>query len=368
MDATSVLIHRMKALADRLDYLRDAVAPKPGSEPHWIQQELTSAIAERRQRDSDIAQTRATRDSWHAVIAREKACAPLFREALAYLQVKAPRVVDGNHATEITRALVTDLTKACHLEQPFIVPDITDEFSDYVQIIRVRFPPAGIWDVAVVAHEFGHFAAYRFTRRDKSGERSQPMTEFVRQYLTKVKDLTADAEKRWRRWLYEFYADAFGVYTLGPSLAASALLTRFNVAEASLSSDDHPSYVARSSLILRMLERMDERFGDIHHQLADLWEEMVASAGVTASEDGEINPALLEGVLRASAPDARYNSWSVADEDLRFALEGSARSPRRPFSARDLLNAAWQARLAGGDPIAISERAGQLWISRDTHG
>jgi hypothetical protein len=371
MDTTSVLIFRIKALEDRLQYLLDTVEPKSKTEPHWTQQELARTITERLQRVREITKTqaKATRDSWNDVIAQQKACALLFREALAFLRVQAPGVVDGNHGTDIARALVVNLAAACHLELPFVVTDVTDEFSDYVQIIRVRFPPAGIWDLPVVAHEFGHFAAYRFTRRDTGGERSQPMTEFVRQYLTKVKDRTADAEKRWRRWLSEFYADAFGVYTLGPSFTASALLTRFDVAGADRSSDEHPSYAARASLILRMLERMDERFGDIHRQLADLWQDMLASARVTASKDGEFEAtAQLEAVLRTSAPDARYNSWSVADEDLRFAVEKPARAPRKPFSVRDLMNAAWRARLAGGDPVAISDRVRELWRLRLTDG
>ena len=366
MDATSVLIFRMKALEHRLQYLLDTVEPKPETEIHWIQRELARTITERLRRVRETTRTaKATRDSWNDVIAQQKACASLFGEALAFLRVQDPCVVDGSHGTDIARALVADLAEACHLELPFVVADVTDEFSDYVQIIRVRFPPAGIWDAPVVAHEFGHFAAYRFTCRDRGGERSQPMTEFVRQYLTKVKDLTSDAEKRWRRWLSEFYADAFGVYTLGPSFAASALLSRFDVAGANQSSDEHPSYAARASLILRILERMDERFGDIHRQLADLWQEMLASSGVTACKDGEFNAtAQLEAVPRTSAPEARYDSWSVADEDLRFAVENPARPPRRPFSVRDLLNAAWRAHLAGGDPVAISDRAGELWRLR----
>jgi hypothetical protein len=364
MDATSVLIFRMKALEHRLQHLLDMVEPKPETEPHWIQQELARIITERLQRvrETTKTQAKATRDSWIEVIAQQKACAAVFGEALAFLRVQAPCMVDGSHGTDIARALVVDLAKACHLDLPFVVADVTDEFSDYVQIIRVRFPPGGIWDVPVVAHEFGHFAAYRFTLRDR-GERSQPMTEFVRQYLTKVNDLTA--QKRWRRWLFEFYADAFGVYTLGPSFAASALLSRFDVAGANQSSDEHPSYAARASLILRMLERMDERFGDMHRQLADLWQEMLASAGVTACKDEEFNAtAQLEAVPRTSAPEARYDSWSVADLDLRFAVENPARPPRKPFSVRDLLNAAWRARLAGGDPVLISDRAGELWRLR----
>jgi hypothetical protein len=260
MDATSVLIFRIEALERRLQYLLDMVEPKPGTEPHWVQRELARTITDRLRRVREItkAKAKATRDSWNDVIAQQKACAVLFGEALAFLRVQNPGVVDGSHGTDIARALVAELAEACHLEQPFVVADVTDEFSDYVQIIRVRFPPAGIWDVPVVAHEFGHFAAYRFTCRDRGGERYQPMAEFVRQYLSEIKDLTTDAEKRWRRWLSEFYADAFGVYTLGPSFAASALLSRFDVAGANQSSDEHPSYAARASLILRILERMDE--------------------------------------------------------------------------------------------------------------
>jgi hypothetical protein len=92
---------------------------------------------------------------------------------------------------------------------------------------------------------------------------------------------------------------------------------------------------------------------------------MLASSGVTACKDGELHAtAQIEAVPKTSAPEARYDSWSIANDDLRFAVENPARRPLKPFSVRDLLNAAWRARLAGGDPVAISDRADQLWRSR----
>jgi hypothetical protein len=363
MNATSVLIDRFRAIANRLDYLRSAVAPPSAVQPHWTERELVSAIAERRQNDRDIERTTADERSWAALTARETACLPLFREALAYLQVKGSAFKEID-AVDNAQALVAELAQVCRVDEPLIVPDVTDQFADYVQIIRVRFPPADIWDVPVVAHEFGHFAAYRFTRRADGGDRTQPMKEFVTQRLA-CETLTDDEESKWRRWYNEMYADAFGVFTLGPSFAASALLTRFKVAEAAKNSNDHPSYAARASLILRLLQRMGPEYSSIHRELARLWNDMLTSARVQVREDWAIDCAGgLENVLQVSAPEGRYKTWRVPDEDLRFAVENKERQPKRPFSMRDLLNAAWYARLAGGEPAAISKRARELWLSR----
>ena len=102
MDATSVLIFRMKALEHRLQYLLDTVEPKPETEIHWIQQELARTITERLRRVRETTRTaKATRDSWNDVIAQQKACASLFGEALAFLRVQDPCVVDGSHGTGI---------------------------------------------------------------------------------------------------------------------------------------------------------------------------------------------------------------------------------------------------------------------------
>jgi hypothetical protein len=260
-------------------------------------------------------------------------------------------------------------------DPPVIAPDVDDSFNDFVQIIRLRYPPAGIWDVPVVAHELGHFAAYRLTSWNDGLQRSQTVREFISDYLADNHIEKENDQKRWRYWLNEFFADAFATYCVGPCYAASCLLLRFNVAQAcSNDNETHPSTAARAAAILEILREMNRShaapfqtppYTTVVERLNSRWSELLVSAG----EDCEIEwvPAMahrLYHVVYTVALNARYDHWRYAEATLQSVLTDPTKTPEHHFSACDLLNAAWLARAGGGDPTAINARALQIWRDR----
>ena len=176
MDATSLLVDRLQALRERLN-MADAAA---GAAPAFA-----AAIADRRDRlDDAIRDARASEGAWHDLAVWEEADATLFREVLAYLQAIGHPALPESGAGPLARGLVADLSAKLPLgAPPVIAPDVDDLFSDFVEIIRLRYPPAGIWDVPVVAHEFGHFAAYRLTSWEDGLQRSQAVRGFISEQL-----------------------------------------------------------------------------------------------------------------------------------------------------------------------------------------
>ena len=241
-----------------------------------------------------------------------------------------------------------------------------------MQIIRLRYPAVGIWDVPVVVHELGHFAAYRLTSWDDGLQRSQKVREFIREYLVE-KNIAKESEQRqWKRWLNEFFADAFATYCVGPSYAASCLMLRFSVAQACNNENEtHPSSAARAAAILEILSEMSRNqtvpfqeppYRLVVEKLRSRWLDMLTSSGGYC--EIEWVPAMarrLYQVVSSVALNARYDTWAYADATLRSVLSDPMKAPEHHFSARDLLNAAWLARASGDDPMVISERALQLW-------
>jgi hypothetical protein len=365
MDAKSLLVDRLEALHERLNLADKAIGAAPA---------FRTAIAEKRDRLARaIKDARPSPGTWHSLASWEESDGILFREALAYLHAKGPLAHRDSGAAPLAGGLIAELCDKLSLgEPPVIAPDADDSFNDFVQIIRLRYPSAGIWDVPVVAHELGHFAAYRLTSWGDGLQRSQKVREFICEYLADNGIEKENAQKRWRHWLNEFFADAFATYCVGPCYAASCLLLRFNVAQAcSNENETHPSSAARAAAILEILSEMNRSVANpfrappytiVIERLRLRWSELLASA------DGDCKiewvPAMahkLYQVVRAVAVNARYDNWSYAEATLQSVLTDGTNVPDHRFSTCDLLNAAWLARAGGADPTCINARVLELW-------
>lgn len=368
MDATSLLVDRLQALRERLNMADAAVGAARA---------FAEAIADSRGRlDDAIEGARTSEGAWHDLAIREIKDTALFREVLAYLQAIGRPPLPESGAGPLARGLVAELSAKLPLgPPPVIAPDVDDSFSDFVEIIRLRYPPAGIWDVPVVAHEYGHFAAYRLTSWDDGVQRSQAVREFVSEQFASKGIKSESEQEKWRLWLNELFADAFATYCVGPCYAASALLLRFDVAQACNGDQrTHPSCAARAAAILEILREMNRGkqapYTPAINALETQWMDLLKFAE-GGSCKGEWVPEMayqLYDVVRKVARGAQYENWSYADESLQYVLTEPAKAPEGRFSACDLLNAAWLARARGGDPATISARALELWQERAAGG
>jgi len=148
-----------------------------------------------------------------------------------------------------------------------------DFFRDFVQIIRLRFPFCGIWDLPVAAHEFGHFVAGQLNLTRMGGAHYLAVQEYKSGFMQQ----NSEIREEWGFWLEEYFADVFATFALGPAYGFTCLLLRFDPASAYQQLDNnHPVYARRVHVILQTLLRMD-REHDTRGHLAILratWQDL----------------------------------------------------------------------------------------------
>ncbi|MGY1804342.1 hypothetical protein ACI78T_13780 [Blastococcus sp. SYSU D00922] len=227
-----------------------------------------------------------------------------------------------------------------------IIPAETECASLVSTVVRRRFPDHGIWDLPVVAHEYGHLVARDLLDVDPvSGDTSRPLADFL-------------AGRR--RQAAELAADVFAVYVLGPAYPLTLVLHRMDPTAGAVSAADatHPGDASRVAAVLHLLGRLsacdiEERrrqYDFLVTTLTAWWSDAqsaappsarlteLEAASVTAEADriwDRIASSRLAGTRYATFPEAR----ALAD------VLGEARTPGRDeVSCRDALNAAWLAR------------------------
>ena len=258
--------------------------------------------------------------SWETLQANGKKCATLFGECLGFLQASRARGHDVDaDLCEIADALLDELSELTRIKWGRFTVLATEEFFlDLAQIIRLRFPFSGIWDLPVAAHEFGHFVAGRLNAARPDGSRYLPFQDEKKNFREQHKDLGEE----WMFYLEEYFADVFATYVLGPAYACTCFLLRFDPASAHLEKDKrHPSYAKRAYAVVQTLRRMNgeqDSKGDYQKPtdvLAGLWAQMLLSAGQTAAlsreEEAQVGGIVSNfyGMLKDGAPGARFNRW-----------------------------------------------------------
>jgi hypothetical protein len=302
---------------------------------------------------SQLKDGTVTNDSWSTLRGYDEDCSQLFGECLAFLQAARSRGHDVEaDLCEIADALLDELVGmlADIKWSRFTVLASEDYFSDFAQIIRLRFPFCGIWDLPVCAHELGHFVAGRLNLPRPDGSHQLPFQEF--------KTAFKERGEEWVYYLEEYFADIFASFVLGPAYACTCLLLRFDPASAHRESDRrHPSYAKRAYAIVQTLRRMStegDSKGDFKAAadlLTELWNKALRSAGEseTIPEQNVVEGLVRElyQMLSSGVPGGRFNRWKLANKQTAW-LDSSGPRPgvkAADFRISDLLNSAWLCRL-----------------------
>jgi hypothetical protein len=362
-----VLEARYATLKRRLDSLETTIT-RGARKFDWAKGAFGRRIKQMRQSFPRRLSEPSTAD-WASLLALESACDGLFSESLAFVNRIGVSAIEPQLG-DLAVSVVAETARACGLaEPPLIVPDLSDSYSDFVPMIRLRFPPDGLWDVPVLAHELGHHVAYRLSADAGYGlERRRPMVDLI---SARMKAAGGDERQKSKveHWLNEFFADMFATYVLGFSFAASVLMLRLDLSSPNnAASATHPSPAARAKAILYAMKRMskdmadgakDRPFDAPRSWLEARWKALVGAeapgdpgAGLT-----ELPFAELYDAICSMAPDALYRGWDKVPK-LQNDLQGKA-APW-PADARDLLNAAWSARTEG-DKVDDIEQRTLLW-------
>ena len=293
----------------------------------------------------------AAPDPWGALQDVKTDAVGLFTECLGFLggAVALRSDLDAGRC-RVANRLVADFRRAAHLPGPAIsVPAEREYVNTMSDLIRVRFPGEGLWDLPVVAHEFGHSVCDNLgggkarTAVHEAAATEQPKPGRLAQ---------ARAEELW--------SDVVATYVAGPAYAATCFRLRFDPSLAGVPDvlDTHPSPDKRAVAVLATLRRLEQRrvqggslAGSLAEVTADLeqaWAQELEEAGKTEPPPEVIDrvehaAAAYYDVLDAEAPTLRYCGLEAA-EAASWQL---AKGRDRPAAAGivDILNAAWLVRL-----------------------
>jgi hypothetical protein len=297
--------------------------------------------------------------------------APLFAECLALVEGGLVRAIKLDRGLcRVADALLEELSRLTEGNwERFTVLDEGEYFNDLAAVIRLRFPDVSVWSLPVAAHEFGHYLGGTF----EDSRDVELSSAFVRARAA------GDAT---HAILHEQFADCFATYALGPAYPCMCVLQRFDPRTAGVAGDLHPDAASRVALCLDVLTRMDRDagmlspFSYIIRALGDTWDEMVLAATGERPALTDDARARLEAagrrhweLLEHSVPQVRYRGWLRAaqiEQTLLEQHEAGAALAADAEDVRDVLNAAWAARL-GGPPGIAPALADWAWDACQAH-
>ena len=212
-------------------------------------------------------------------------------------------------------------------------------------VVRRRFPDHGIWDLPIIAHEFGHLVVRDLLDVNPlSGQTSRPLAEFIAGRKVQTAELAADI---------------FAVYMLGPAYVLTLVLHRMDPTAPAVSADDatHPGDSSRVAAVLHVLgllaagdiEERRDQYAFLQEHLGNWW---------TAAQANTKSEARLDEHAAARVRNDAERLWNmlatsklagisyvsfVNARSLANGFDGGG-TPASASSARDVLNAAWLAR------------------------
>jgi len=395
MDAAAVFSLRSALLRERLKWVGCALAPPTQGTRLSASQLAFKHELKRLGKELDAGlNVEASGYGWKALQAQENGLQRFFAEALAYMHAVGATPVDEAVGL-VANSLVTELAERFDCGAgPMLIADLAETYSDYVPFIRMRFPAPNIWELPAVAHEFGHWAAYRATTGGGTYERPRPVASFIEAHVAPWQEkLRQEASgrqplppgekekieqeiRRRKNWLNELFADMFATYVLGYAYAAYALLLRFDLARLYRQEVEHPPFADRADAILFMLKAVERELdGDRderdrvkfrRNSLFEAWSAVVETAGPGPAEARfEFDKDGLATTVASVAANVRFHSGRAEDE-TRDVLRG-APPGQTPLLARDLLHAAWISLednrnwRGGADPVEIASQASRAW-------
>jgi hypothetical protein len=230
------------------------------------------------------------------------------------------------------------------------VPGDSEFLHRAADVIRRRIPDHGVWDLLVMAHEFGHLVIAHLHLYD-------PINDQVLEPGNIVLGGWADFSGTQGE---ELFCDVLATFALGPSYACTMLLHRLDPAAVAAADprDTHPPDAVRAAVVLEVLRLLtkDEppisRYRTMYSLLSQAWTGLQHSASTEAHETEPLLDAMKNQVriavqfLDEKLERVRYEWLGTEVKELADALEEN-RVPSTEFQyrIRDVLNAAWMLRL-----------------------
>ncbi len=236
------------------------------------------------------------------------------------------------------------------------VPGDSEFLHRAADVIRRRLPDHGVWDLLVMAHEFGHVVIAHLQLYDPVNDQVLEPGNIVLGGWAGLSPAQGE----------ELFCDVFATYALGPSYACTMLLHRLDPAAVAAAAprDTHPPDAVRATVVLEVLRLLtdDEPPISRHRTMYSLLRQAWTGLQHSASNVTEPLPDALKSQVRTALQfldekleRIRYKWPGTEVKELADALEEN-RVPSAEFRyrIRDVLNAAWMLRLnswISGDPL-----------------
>lgn len=238
-------------------------------------------------------------------------------------------------------------------------------FSEASQVVHHRFPDWDIWNLPLMAHEFGHIVAPQTPElKTKINEQlaiaAQNHPEANQWNQAQVQDYVSQRGSH----LEEFFADAFATYCQGPAFAYNVCRIHFNPREAYFWRRDHPTHAERMEVILKVLNEMNEQekvyendngpYDGVLSRLRYSWSELLQKSGVQAGPVEQFHRLkanalgsmffnLLNKYYRRGA-QYQGDKWKEAEKTAEQLLNDDEVSLSN-MNVRNLLNLGWICRI-----------------------
>jgi hypothetical protein len=306
-------------------------------------------------------------DRWSGTMKCARQLETLSAELLPVAEGALARAADlDSGLCALAQRLLDDISDKTVPWNRIVIPAPREETSNRWWVVGLPLVYASPWYLPIMVHELGHFAATRL--EDQYGQRlgEKLLAGSWRERPNVSQDtLTALSYKH----AQELFADIFAAYCAGPAFAA-ALMTRSVPQGAWAAGPDHPSWGARTYVVLRALGRLDDlipvgqpKLSWMTRWVAEEWEMAQHAVGREAitAELGRTVDAFTDGaieVMELTGSAALFLGEGVLEmgELLRDGV-----SPEGQADIRTVLNAAWAERLRDWKKIATIEQALTGW-------
>ncbi|HVN54169.1 MAG TPA: hypothetical protein VMT46_07545 [Anaerolineaceae bacterium] len=282
----------------------------------------------------------------------------ISRQSLDHESEKLSGAVRGPHISRLATHILREYSRKTGVNWSARTVLGRDPFLETsTDVVRTRFPDWSVWNLPLMAHEFGHQAAL-----------ASP--EFLRYKGLETQSLAPDDRRR--QHLDELFADIFACYTFGPAFGLDAILLHFNPREAFLARGSHPTDNERVKVILAVYRRMnDQARGEtvIYDQVLDdlkaIWNNAVeecqeAPAAVDAARISDVE-RWTRGLLHIIDASFRLGArYKPANGELAVALAEKLNPPTIALTQAEILDQAAEI----GIPIRLLDILNGLWLAR----
>jgi hypothetical protein len=214
----------------------------------------------------------------------------------------------------------------------------------------MRFPGARIWDIPILAHEFGHHALRELPHVEPILRDKRPLSGLVGEGAKALVETGVNSERA-SSHAEELLADCIATVCCGPTYPIACLVLRVPPgAEAARASRTHPAWPDRVATMRRVLDELTISTGQgrYRHQRETVIDPLV---GCVLGRIPELPPAgeiLAQESIQRLQKHCPQLIYAEADSAIRIASGLASQKPEPPEAAtiRSVLDGAWRWRLA----------------------